>query len=110
MGSLHAGDHESAAGFLDRATRIAYDTHNLTQLGVAFQAMAARAAVVGRPVESARLWGAAGAFVPAWPLFRRRYYEELMVPAREALGPRWDEEVAAGATLAVDEALELALG
>jgi hypothetical protein len=108
--SLHLGEHGRAGELLRESARIAYDTHNLFQLGISFQALAAHAAVVGRSGASARLWGAATALAPAWPVFQRRYFGELMVPARAQLGPRWDDEVAAGAALTVDEALNLALG
>lgn len=110
VGSLHRGDPEEAAELLTRSAHIAVDTYNLNALGISFQALAAHAAVRERPVDAARLWGAAGALVPAWPLFQRRYLGELMRAAREALGDRWDDEVAAGSALTVDEALTLALG
>ena len=103
------GDHGRSGELLERSARIALDSHNLYQLGITFQALAVRAAIMGRPVVSARLWGTAGALVPVWPLFERRYFDELMVPAREILGERWDDEVAAGSALTVDEALELGL-
>ncbi len=110
VGSLHRGEHARSRERLDQSARLAYDTHNFYQLGLSFQGLAVHAAVTSRPVISARMWGAAGALVPVWPLFRRRYLAELMVPACEALGSRWDEEVAAGARLTVEEALDLALG
>ena len=109
MWSLQEGDHPRSSELLERSVRIALESHNLYQLGISFQALAVRAAIMGRPVVSARLWGASGGLVPVWPLFERRYFDELMVPAREALGPRWDEEVATGSALTVDEAVELAL-
>jgi predicted ATPase len=110
VGRLHRGEHGRAGGLLRESARIAYDTHNFFQLGISFQGLAALAAVVGRAEDSARLWGAATSLAPAWPLFQRRYFDELMVPARASLGARWDEEVAAGALLTVEEALELGLG
>ncbi len=109
VGWLYRGDPARSRGTLEQAVRLAYDTHNLFQLGISLLAQAARAAVVGRAEDAALLWGAATALAPAWPVFKRRYYDELMGPARASLGARWDEAVAAGATLTVDEALELAL-
>lgn len=109
VGSMYRGDQAESRELLERSARMAYETHNLYQLGLPFQAMAARAAVMDQPVVSARMWGAASALVPAWPLIRRRFFDELMAPAREALGSRWDEEVAAGELLTVEEALELGL-
>ena len=105
---LHEGDHRRSGELLEQSVRIAFDSHNLYQLGLSFQALAARAAVMGRPAVSARMWGAAGVLVPGWPLIKRRYLE-LMAPAREALGSGWEAEVAAGALLTVEEALELGL-
>ncbi len=110
VGAMHRGDQDRSRELFEQSARIAFDTHNLYQLGLPLQAMAARAALTDRPVDSARMWGAAGTLTPVWPLFRRRYYDELMAPAREALGPRWDDEVAAGAALTVEEMLDLALG
>lgn len=109
VGDIHRGDQVRSLELIEQSARIAYETHNLYQLGLPLQALAARAATMDRPVDSARMWGAAGTLTPVWPLFRRRYYDELMAPAREALGPRWEDEVAAGAALTVEEALELAL-
>ena len=105
----HLGDLVRSAEFLGDAAQMAFAHHNLLQLGIAFQAMAVHFAVTDEPVRAARLWGAAGRLSPVWPLYQRRY-GELMAPAREALGTAFDEEVAVGATLTPEDALELGLG
>ncbi len=109
VGCLHLGDLPRSHELLDESARLAYDTHNFFQLGISLLAWSARTALVGRAVDAARLWGAATALAPAWPLFQRRY-DEFLAPARASLGSRWDEEVTAGAALTVEEAMELALG
>lgn len=106
---LHLGDTSRSAELLADGARLAFDTHNFLQLGVAFQAMSAHAAVVADPEKAARLWGAAKRLSPVWPLYQRRY-GELMAPARRSLGASWSDQVAAGAALSPVEALELGLG
>ena len=59
------------------------------------------------PDGAARIWGAASRLTPTWPLFDRRYGEWLEA-ARGTLGDRFDELVAQGARLALDDAVVLA--
>ena len=104
----HLGDHDGSAELLRHAAQMAFAHHNLLQLGIAFQAMAVRAAATDEPVLAAQLWGAAGRLSPIWPLYQRRY-GELMAPARDTLGTAFDDEVAVGATLTPEDALVLGL-
>ena len=108
MGHLHRGRPDEGAPLIAEAVRLAYETHNLLQLGIALQGVAVHAAVVGDPVRAARVWGAGGTLAPVWPLLQRRY-GELLAPAREKLGPQFAEETARGAALPMDEIVALGL-
>jgi predicted ATPase/DNA-binding SARP family transcriptional activator len=103
---VHQGELAPAADLLGRALAWARDDHNLFVVGIGLQAAAVLAAGAGDPVRAARLWGAAGNLAPVWPMFARRY-GALLAPARDELGNRFDREVAAGAGLALAEALGL---
>jgi DNA-binding SARP family transcriptional activator/predicted ATPase len=100
------GDTARSRRFFRDAVHLAHDTANTEQLGIALHALAAT--VAGSDAEAAaRLWGAAGGLTPIWPLHARRY-GEWMASARDALGDRFDAEVATGAGLSVDDAVALA--
>jgi DNA-binding SARP family transcriptional activator/predicted ATPase len=101
-----AGDDDERRHQFHDAVHIAHDTANRAQLGIALHALAATAAHL-EPETAARLWGAAGTMSPLWPLHARRYGEWLEA-ARTALGNRFDELVADGAQLSVDDAVTLA--
>ena len=91
---------------LGAAVHLAVDTDNTRQLGIVLHAVAATSAARDH-VAAARLWGAAGTLTPLWPLFARRYGEWIQA-ARDALGDRFDDLVAEGSQLSVDEAVALA--
>ncbi|MCB1006425.1 MAG: hypothetical protein KDB35_19730, partial [Acidimicrobiales bacterium] len=104
---LHRGDLEASASLLRDAARLARRTHNLLQLGIALQTLAVHAAVAGDDDRAARIWGAATAVVPVWPMFERRY-GELLAPAWARLGGDLGAAMAAGAATAFEDALALA--
>lgn len=99
-------DRRRAEALLQRAMHLAWDTGNLLQLGIALQAVAA-VTVAQDARAAARLWGAAMALSPAWPLFQRRY-GELVDPYRRELGDDFDREVQAGGALDPEASMELA--
>ncbi len=103
---LHRGALDDAAAFLAAGVRLAAETHNLLQLGVALQAVAVHAALAGRPLEAVRLRGAASMLAPTWPLFERRY-GELVGTVFDDLGASLGAEMAAGAALDLEDVLEL---
>jgi hypothetical protein len=106
-GAAHEeGDERLSRRQLRQAVQLAVDTANHVQLGIALHAVAATTA--GRePETAARIWGAGSALAPLYPLFARRY-GEWMAPSRLALDDRFDELVAEGAQLSVDDAVALA--
>ena len=101
-----AGDQPQSRQHLHQAVHLALDSANATQLGIALHAVAATSAG-DDPTTAARLWGTAGMLTALWPLFARRY-GEWMEAARDALGDRFDELVAEGAKLSIDDAAALA--
>jgi hypothetical protein len=100
------GDAAESRRWLIGAVHLAHDTDNRAQLGIALHALAATLAERS-PETAARLWGAGDSLGPTWPLFARRYGTWLEA-ARRALGPRFDDLVAEGAQLGLDDALLLA--
>ncbi len=100
------GDQPQSRQHLHEAVHLALDSANAIQLGIALHAVAATSAG-DDPTAAARLWGAAGMLTALWPLFARRY-GEWMEAARDALGDRFDELVAEGAKLSIDDAAALA--
>jgi predicted ATPase/DNA-binding SARP family transcriptional activator len=103
---VHRRAFEEAAVLLDRATHRARAANDLLSLGIGLHACSVLASATGDPVRAARLWGAASGLVPVWPLFARRY-GELLAPSRNALRSAFDDEVALGRDLGVDDALAL---
>jgi tetratricopeptide (TPR) repeat protein len=101
-----SADDEARRRHFSNAVHLAVDTDNTRQLGIVLHAVAATSATHD-PGAAARLWGAAGTLTPLWPLFSRRY-GEWMQAARDVLGDRFDELVAEGAQLSVDDAVALA--
>jgi tetratricopeptide (TPR) repeat protein len=106
VGRLHRGELDEAARLISEAVRLASDTNNLLQLGVALHAVAVHAALAGRPLEAARVRGAASVLTPTWPLFERRY-GELVGTVFDDLGASLGTEMAVGAALDPDDVLEL---
>ena len=100
------GSPEESGRWLRAAVHLARDTDNRAQLGIALHSLAA--VVADRaPEAAARLWGLADTLTPTWPLFERRYGEWLG-KAREALGEQYEELVAEGTGMTLDEAVLLA--
>jgi tetratricopeptide (TPR) repeat protein len=99
-------DEERSHRFFRDAIHLAHDTANAAQLGIALHALAATS-VADHPDEAATLWGAAGSLTPLWPLHARRY-GEWMGQARTILGDDFDDAVAVGRALSVEEAVALA--
>ena len=106
VGGLHDGDLDRAEHLLVDATRMAGDTQNLLQLGIALQAVAVLLGLRGEAEASARLWGASGTLAPYWPLFQRRYLE-LLAPVMDGLGDRFAVEAEVGAELDLDGVMAL---
>ena len=106
VGRLHRGELDEAAEYLGAGVELAVETHNLLQLGVALHAVAVHAALIGRPLEAARVRGAASVLAPMWPLFDRRY-GELVGTTFDDLGASLGTEMATGAALDVHELLAL---
>jgi hypothetical protein len=102
----YRGDGVRSRRLLLRSVALAWDTGNLLQLGIALQAVAATTGGddAGR---AARLWGAATALSPVWPLFGRRY-GALLQPAREQMGADFDVCCEEGRSLPPATAVELA--
>ncbi len=100
------GDTSLSRRELRRAVQLAADTANHLQLGVAFHAVSAATAEQA-PESAARIWGAGDARAPQYPIFARRY-SKWMEPARSELGARFDELVAEGAQLSLNDAVALA--
>ena len=98
---------DEARTHLLRAALLAIDAGNELQLGIAMQVLASIADIEGQPARAARLWGAGTRSTPVWPVF-----EEWWFPgrAREALGERFEAEVAAGRGLSTRQVLDLAIG
>jgi predicted ATPase/DNA-binding SARP family transcriptional activator len=107
-GHLLTGSLDDAETALFRAARLALDDGNLLQLGVALQALAALAAVLGDGQRAARLLGAGTTLAPFWPLMKRGLgpYRDL---AREDLGEGFDAGFELGRSLGPAEAVTLAL-
>jgi DNA-binding SARP family transcriptional activator len=99
-------DEQFSRRRLREGLHLAVDTANAFQAGVALQAVGATAAE-REPEAAASATGAGRTFAPLYPLFARRY-GELLEPARDALGDRFDELVAEGAQLSVEAASALA--
>ena len=97
---------EEATATALRAARLAMEAANSMQLGFALQQLA-RITEAEDPVRAAALWGAATLPSPVLPVF-----EPVLFPtgAAEALGDRFQAEVAAGRSLAAEQALGLAIG
>jgi predicted ATPase/DNA-binding SARP family transcriptional activator len=104
---LLLGRFDEAQPLLLRGAQLMLDLQNSMQLGLSLQALARVADHEGDAVRAARLWGAATARTPVWPLF-----QEVFDPAdaRRALGARFEVEVAHGSTLDNSQALSLAVG
>lgn len=105
-GAHQEGNRAESARWLHGAVHLARDTDNHAQLGIALHALAATCADRA-PEAAARLWGFGDTLGPTWPLFVRRYGEWLTA-ARVALGGRFDDLVAEGAQLSLDDAILLA--
>lgn len=103
---LYREEPQATAPEIVQATAMANDAHNLFQLGLALQAAAVHQAMSGEAVVAARLWGAGQRLAPVWPLFQRRY-DPLLERARRELGPQFDDEVAVGGAMPLDEAVAL---
>lgn len=97
---------EEATATALRAARLAMEASNSMQFGFALQQLA-RITEAEDPARAAALWGAATLRSPVLPLF-----EPVLFPtgAAEALGDRFQAEVAAGRSLAAEQALDLAIG
>ena len=106
VGRLHRGELDEAAVLLSEGVRLASDTNNLLQLGVVLHAVAVHAALAGRPIQAARVRGAALVLAPMWPLFERRY-GELVGTVFDDLEASLSVEMAIGAALDPDDVLGL---
>ncbi|RLE16542.1 MAG: hypothetical protein DRJ50_14930, partial [Actinobacteria bacterium] len=107
-GHLLAGSFDDAETALIRAARLALDDGNILQLGVALQALAALAAVLGDGQRAARLLGAGTTLAPFWPLMKHGLGPYLDL-AREELGDDFDAGLELGRNLAPADAVTLAL-
>ena len=106
---LERGVFDEAAKFLAASVRLAVETQNMLQLGVALHAVAVYAALAGQPLQAARVRGAASVLAPMWPMFARRY-GELAGEVFDDLGSSLNTELAAGAALDLDDVLDLVDG
>ena len=102
---LHRGELDEAAVLLSEGVRLASDTNNLLQLGVALHAVAVYAALARRPIQAARVRGAASVLTPMWPLFERRY-GELAGTVFDDLEASLGAEMVIGAALDPDDVLQ----
>ncbi|MCU0270375.1 MAG: winged helix-turn-helix domain-containing protein [Acidimicrobiales bacterium] len=100
------GELDRSHLLLRRAADLAWESGNVIQLGIALQGVAASTAE-DAPRRAARLWGAALAQGPSWPMFLRRYSETL-APVRRDLGEEFDRQVEAGRGMSAEESLALA--
>ena len=103
---LRSGDVDSGRPRALRAARTALDIGNRMQFGLALQSLALIAELDADLVRAARLWGASTTRAPVWPILEPLY---SLRHARDALGERFDAEVAGSANISDEQALSLAI-
>jgi predicted ATPase/DNA-binding SARP family transcriptional activator/DNA-binding CsgD family transcriptional regulator len=115
LAALGLGEHERAMGPFEEALAMSQDMGRTPQVIEVLEGMASLAGAIGKAARSACLWGAAetarevtgiSVFTPdEWTL-----HEPHMASARSQLGePAWDESLAEGRVMSLEEAVEYAL-
>jgi len=108
IGELAVGATDRAEMPLLRAAKLALDSGNVMQLGVALQGLAALSAARGDAPTAARLLGSGQQLAPLWPLMQRRLGPYLAF-VRGELGDSYEIEVERGHNLTPEQAVALTL-
>jgi predicted ATPase/DNA-binding SARP family transcriptional activator/DNA-binding CsgD family transcriptional regulator len=112
--ALLQGDYDRGRMSFEEALVMGQNVGRKATVINSLEAMASLAGVLGEPTRSARLWGAAEAAREATaivlPPGERTLHEPYLVSARIRLGERkWEETLAEGRTMSIEEAAEYAL-